>query len=248
MVIFDGSFEGYLCVVYAVYYEKISPTSIQVEGHEQLSLDHVPITIQTDVKKSARVLNAICEKISEDAAQTVYRAFHSFDERRFMAILSYIRHGFTHGHMVDSHLRLDFVLLVHKLAQHVWREAHLLFGFCRFEETSRGVFYCEVSPKNDVLPMLAEHFSQRLMNQAWVIRSHSRAAIYDGNTYVIVTVPASRPEITLAEGEAKTQELWVAFFESISIDQRKNKKLQRQLLPLYFRKNMTEFKNPGSLS
>ena len=36
-------------------------------------------------------------------------------------------------------------------------------------------------------------------------------------------------------------ELWKGFFESISIKERENYRLQRQNLPIRFRKNMTEF-------
>lgn len=240
---FDGTFEGFLCVVYAVYYEKISPASIQPEGFEQLSLDAAPRYIETDEAKATRVYNAIRKKISEEAADYVYNAVHSAEENRFTSILNYIRLGFSVGHMVDSHLHEDFVRHVHKMSKHVGREAHLLNGFCRFVETKQNAYYCKITPKNDVLPMLAVHFSQRLMNQAWVIhdKSRNKAAIYDGNSYVITTVPASEATVSFAEGEAETQELWVTFFNTLAIKERKNAKLQRQLLPLYFRKNMTEF-------
>jgi len=210
---------------------------------DQLSFDAATRFIETDAKKATRVFNAIREKISEDAADNVHRAFHANHDGRFSALLNYIRLGFSVGHMVDSHLHENFVRLVHKLAKNVWREAHLLHGFCRFEETKQGAYYCKVTPKNDVLPMLAAHFVQRLMNQAWVIHDkvRNKAAIYDGNSCVISSVPANGVTVSLAEGEIETQELWVTFFNTLAIDERKNIKLQKQLLPLYFRGNMTEF-------
>jgi probable DNA metabolism protein len=244
VILFDGSFEGFLCVVYVVYYEKIEPVSIQVQGFEQLALDTVPYYIETDLQKSTRVFNAIYEKISEEAAEYVYNAFHSAEDGRFMSLLKYLRLGFSVGHMVDSHLHEDFVRDVQKMSKYVCREAHLLHGFCRFVETAQNVYYCDVTPKNDVLIMLATHFEKRMMNQAWIIhdKTRNKAAIYDGNSYVITAVPASDAAVPLAEGEAETQELWVTFFNTIAIDERRNPKLQRQLVPLYFRKNMTEFK------
>ncbi|MCL2386480.1 MAG: TIGR03915 family putative DNA repair protein [Defluviitaleaceae bacterium] len=242
-VTFDGTFDGFLCVVYSVYYDKIIPLSVQVDGREQLSIGLEVRFIDTDVEKAARVYTGIRKKISEDAAHYVYSAFLAEDEARFLAILKYIQLGFKVGHMVNSHLQEDFVRQVHKLAKYVQREAHLLLGFCRFAETSQKVYYCHVTPKSDVLPLLAIHFCERLMNQQWVIHDkvRNKAAIYDGNSYVIASVPAGDANITYAEGEKETQELWVTFFKTLAIDARKNYKLQRQLLPLYFRKNMTEF-------
>lgn len=245
VITFDGTFDGFLSVVYAVYYEKLAPASVQIDGTEQLSLGDLR-HVETDGEKAARVFSAIRKKISPEAAHRVFYACLSGDEGRFLPVLQYIQLGFSVGHMVDSHLHESFVRDVHKFHKNVGREAHLLTGFCRFAETKQGAFYCPVTPKNDVLELLAEHFIERLMNQAWVIHDKRRkkAAIYDGNTYVTVEVPADA-EFELADGEEETQELWVEFFNALAIRQRKNKKLQRQLLPLYFRGNMTEFNAKG---
>lgn len=240
-LLFDGSFDGFLSLVYAVYYKKIEPKSIQSKTDTQLILGEEPHWIITDANKAAKVFTAICEKISEEAAEHIYYTFLSADEIRFLSIVSYIRLGFSVGHMVDSHLHENFVRHVQKLAKAVWREAHLLYGFCRFAETKQGVYYCKVTPKNDVLPLLALHFSRR-MNQPWVIHDKTRnqAAICDGKNYVLTPAPKNAI-VEYAENEQETQELWVKFFNALAIEYRLNKKLQRQLLPLYFRGNMTEF-------
>ena len=44
-VIFDGGFEGFLCVVYAYYYDKIIPSHIQREDEYQEALDGEPYWI-----------------------------------------------------------------------------------------------------------------------------------------------------------------------------------------------------------
>jgi probable DNA metabolism protein len=205
----------------------------------------VPRFIETNEGYATRVFKAFRQKVGEEAASFLYHSFLADeDEERFMAILQYVRLGFSVGHMVDSHLHENFVRKVHKNAKYVQREAHLLHGFCRFVETKQQVFYCKVTPKNNVLELLAQHFCQRLMNQAWVIHDKTRhkAAIYDGNFYVIVNIPSDAPVLyEEIDEEQEIQGLWVTFFNNLAIEARKNKKLQRQMLPLYFRKNMTEF-------
>jgi len=131
-ILFDGSFDGFLTVVYAVYYEKIVPLSIQVETQAQLSLDFKPYFISTDSQKAIKVFNAIREKISEEAALTVYYAFLADEDLQCMALLRYIQLGFKVGHMVDSHLQKDTIREVLQVAKRVGGEAHLLYGFCRF--------------------------------------------------------------------------------------------------------------------
>ena len=241
-LMFDGSFDGFLCVVYDIYYKKIIPYSIQTDA--QITLAGNPLFVKTDCAHARKVFSAIQEKISPDAARKVHYAFLSFEEGRFMPIVSYIKLGFIVGHMVDSHLHIDYVRYVHKIANHAGKEAHLLFGFCRFAETKQGVLYCKITPKNDVLAIVADHFSQRLMNELWIIHDKVRyqAAVYDGYSFVITHVPKD-VQVDYAENEEDVQEQWVTFFNSIAIEARKNKKLQRQLLPLWYRENMTEFYN-----
>lgn len=244
-VVFDGSLEGFLCVVFAHYYDKINPLAIQKEGQYQNTLYAEEYYIPTDFEKASRVQRGIRKKISLQAEDYLSYAFLSEDESCYMDIFRYILLGFKLGKSVDCYLQEDFVLKVHKLARYVGREAHLLSGFSRFAETKQGVFYCSIAPKNNVLPILAEHFSDRMMNQAWIIHDKNRkqAAIYNGDHFVIGAVP-KEVNLEYKDKELQVQELWRTFFNSVSIKERENKKLQRNLLPLYFRKSMLEFIPP----
>ena len=242
-VLFDGSLEGFLCIIHAYYYERISPLIIQIEGLHQPTLDSEEYHILTNTDDAHRVQQGIIKKISPEAWDRLVKAFLSDGEDKFMAMFRYVILGFKTGSSLDDHLQQDCVLRVRKLSQQVGREAHLLTGFCRFAETDSQIYYCEISPNNYVLPILAEHFSDRMMNQAWIIhdKKHGKAAVYDGNSYIIADVPKSA-QIQFAENEDNIQDLWVTFFHSVTIEERIKPKLQRQLLPLYFRKSMVEFK------
>jgi len=241
-VTFDGSFDGFMSVVYACYYEKIVPISILPENQAQLTLTFESRHIETNPTHAAKVFSAIREKISWEAAETIYLAFLSYEEDRFLPLLEYIKFGFSIGHMVESHHQKDFVRHIRKISRHVGREAHLLRGFCRFAETKQGIFYCKVTPKNNVITLLTDHFTQRLHGQSWIIhdQTYNQAAIYNGESLIITPAPKDA-KIELAENEQEIQEQWTTFFNALSIKARTNPKLQRQLLPLYFRSNMTEF-------
>ena len=241
-ITFDGSLEGFLCIVYAYFYDGIKPTTIQSEGDYQQSLEAEEYYIPTDIQKAQRVQRGIRDKISAEAEYSLHYAFLAEGEERFMDMFHYTLLGFKLGAEVDSHLQQDYVLGVHKRARYVGREAHLLTGFCRFSETKQGVFYCPVSPVNKVLTILADHFADRMMNQAWIIHDTKRhmAAVYDGKQYLIGEVPKTL-NIELGDREEQIKNLWQTFFRSVTIKERINKNLQRNLLPLHFRKHMTEF-------
>ena len=40
--------------------------------------------------------------------------------------------------------------------------------------------------------------------------------------------------------------LWKSFFHAIGIEQRRNPKCQRTMMPLWYRRNMTEFREENS--
>jgi len=249
-ILFDGSLEGFLCIIYAYYYEKIFPLHIQSDTQpEQQTLDVESYYIGTDYKRAAKVQNAIGKKISSRAQYNISLAFLASDEERYQDLFRYILLGFKLGAVVDSHLQENCVIDIHKRANRVGKEAHLLYGFCRFAEIGNGLFYSTVTPENNVLHLLAEYFRDRMMYQAWIIHDKKRglAAVYNGDNYTIEFVPKNvQIQYTAIEenkemNEKHVQDLWTTFFNAHAIPERTNPKLQRNLLPLHFRKNMLEF-------
>ena len=247
-ILFDGSLEGFLCILHAYYYQHVSPLVIQLEDHHQPTLETEEFYVQTDYDTANRVMQAIRDRISFQAEHNITYAFLAHDDDRFMAIFNYLLLGFKVGEKVDNHLQQDCVLRVRKLARQVGREGHLLKGFSRFSKTADKIYYCSIQPNNYVLPILAEHFSDRMMNQAWIIHDKNRgkAAVYNGESYVITDVPKSAT-VVHSENEELIQELWTTFFHSVNIKERINPKVQRNLLPLYFRKSMLEFQKKPNL-
>ena len=241
-VTFDGSFEGFLCIIYAYYYDGIIPLYIQTDEDYQQALDVEEYHVSTDLDKAMQVQLGIRNKISAQAEGYLAYNFLAEGNDKYMEMFRYILLGFKVGYKVDNHMQQDYVMGVQKRARYVGREAHLLFGFTRFAETKQGIFYSAISPINDVLELVAEHFRDRMMNQTWVVHDKKRhkAAVYDGNEYAIGDVPKS-VNVEFGDKEEFIQDLWAAFFESVTIKERINKPLQRNLLPLHFRKNMLEF-------
>lgn len=106
-VTFDGSFDGFLSVVYACYYDKIEPICIQDEADAQITIGFDSHFVETNHDNAARVFSAIRKKISWEASHRIYNAFLSSENDRFSNILGYIKRGFDVGHIVDSHLQED---------------------------------------------------------------------------------------------------------------------------------------------
>ena len=60
ILVYDGSFEGFLSLVYEVYYKKLQPLKIVKQLPNTLLLDEI-IEIHYDEQNSLKVLNSIKE-------------------------------------------------------------------------------------------------------------------------------------------------------------------------------------------
>ena len=240
--IFDGTFDGFLNTIYVYYYEKLIPSHIvSSEGYQQI-LNAEYINIETNFQKARRVYEAIFKKISLQAHETIYHAFLFADEYKYMDLFNYVVLGFKVKGLVDNYTQMDYVVAIHKYAHAVLAEAHLLKGFCRFSETDQGIYYCKITPKHDVLPILSEHFADRLNGQHWVIHDTARgiASVYDKKTWLIASV-GNLANVVYSETEEAYRSMWHTFFKSIAIEDRENVKLQKKHINRRYRQNAHEF-------
>lgn len=242
--VFDGTFFGFFSVVFECFSKKNFDCKIQDEFMIQESLLYEYQKIETDFTKAERVANGIKNKISKVAFENINFAFLGTNENRFTDILKYIRLGFKVGQSVDNYKSYDYVLNVLKARRTVAQEAHLLTGFMRFSETKEKVLYSKIAPDNDVIEVVAVHFADRFKDEKWVINDVKRkkCAIYANGEFIILN-DVDELNISNSDDEELWQNLWKEFFSAIAIENRRNIKLQNQMLPKKFRKYMPEFLN-----
>lgn len=236
----DGTLNGLLTCIYEHYYsEKVS--GIYAGDIYEKELLEEEIYIPTDDTKAKKVYYGIWNKISDEAMKHVYHTFLSYDYRKDCYILKYLELGFKMGYKVDNHHTHKDVLTVHKLSAEVSRERHRFLGLLRFQEVGNGL-YAPLTPDNDVIELLAEHFVERLKNEQFIIhdKKRSKAVIYNKKEWIITDF-SYKEEISVSEREKRFQEMWKGYFEHIGIKERENRVLQRQFVPTRYRKNMVEF-------
>ncbi len=243
-VVFDGSFDGFLCIIYAYYYRKIIPQEISKVDYIQTDLFNEICNIETDNDKAAKVAEGIKNKISVRAFERSYLAF-SCKDLRFMDLFRYIIFGFQTNEEVDRHMHIDFVRNIEALASNTSREAHRFLGFVRFRDTRAGVLYSSIEPDNYILPQLAEHFSGRMPDERWMIHDTNRGlcVVYDKRRYIICATDR-HAYVEESEFEDVYQDLWKTFYRTVAVEARESKKRLNHMLPKKYRKNLTEY-TPG---
>lgn len=241
---YDGSFDGMLCCVFESFYAKERPGSIQGPDAAQMMLLEEK-NIATDVQKAQRVRTAIAQKISAEALGFVLNAYRTCLPERELAILDFLRLGFRIGARVISMLSDPIVNRLHKAVNSLQGEAHLLTGFVRFSDYN-GALSCIIDPRNDVLPLMMQHFLERYPNEAFLIfdRTHRRAlGGFRGKGRIFPLEDLELPEATAEEQTYRL--LWQKYYDTIAIEGRENPVCRRTHMPKRFWKNMTEFQRPA---
>lgn len=240
---YDGSFDGLMCCVFESFLNKEVPCEISVGEQEQLTLSEIRL-IETDHQHSARVIKAVSEKISKNALLLIKKAFLSCAEDKDLLILVFIQKGLHFGPKIENMLSDDTVNALNKAVFHCTHEAHLLTGFVRFSDFG-GFLASVISPKNKVIPLIADHFADRFGGEKLFIydKTHRMALVYcDRRAEILENIDFEMPAAGAEEKSYRS--LWKEFYNAIGIDERYNPRCRMNLMPKRFWADMTEFWEP----
>ena len=248
----EDSIEGIFSAVYRAYEDRHGHENnrimIRVPGfNRELFCEYLPV--ETDCEKAVKVARTIQKSISPRAYEFVQKAAVSCRPEKADAIYRFIIEGMVVGNRVMSHLTAPFMQTMVELERYTNNETHYFVEFLRFEELENGVLFGRINPKNHMLPFLAEHFADRFSGENWVIADtvHETVLIHQKNKGCIYATmqEVNFDELTLhySAEEETMQKLWKTFVDAIAIKERINPNLQRQMLPLRYRKYMKEFSN-----
>ena len=251
ILICEDTLEGILTAVYTAYEKHYRPeqTAIVTSEEGNLRLFAVYDHILTDSDKSEKVIRTLKRRFGEEGFYIFCLALASTGEDKATVVYRTIARGLT--------LRRPFSVFarhadpevdrIQKLKYNAWHEMHQLLGFVRFRELKNGVLFSRIHPKNNVLPFLADHFSDRFPGEHFLILDEGRDlfVVHEaGKPWFLAQGPEFKKEDVKESGEEGLyQELFRHFCHTIAIEARGNMALQRGMLPLRFRPYMTEFTN-----
>lgn len=254
----DGIFTG----VYDAWASRYGHANVALTTHtpDNYSLFDEYISVPCDPVKSAKVARTLHSRMGDETYQELCQAASAQEDknnRKYMdkadAIYKTIVLALSlpDASKVLNYLGEPYVNRTFQLSRSTGNEAHHLLGFLRFQELENGILFAQIHPKNDVLPFLGEHFSDRLPEENFMIYDATRSLAVlhpKGKGYFITDTKELDQEMLkrLSPEELEYRRLWCAFFDSIAIDARKNPALQNQNLPKRFQKDIIEFNRHNS--
>ena len=245
--LYDGSYQGFLSVVYANYYEKRGTEVLAAADSPGLFLDECR-EIMTEPEKAAKVEKALWQKCGQTVMDWLYYAFHSAEAQKDSWLLRFVEQAFRLGAAAENALSLKEIRRIADLAKRVSRERHSFLGFVRFEEIGEGsqsCLYARITPQNDILELIAGHFADRFYRERIVIHDAGRntALVAYQGCWELRPFMGDRIEMKEHRSSAELgfQTLWQGYFEYSAVEERRSDKRQKQHVPLKYRPNLTEF-------
>ena len=100
-IVYDGSFEGFLSVVFHCYQHKVTPNDICKETNFQDILFADKETVVTEERRAARVWKAIQKKLHKRNKQLLFKAFLSEEKGIELMLYRFIRR------LLDSNFSIE---------------------------------------------------------------------------------------------------------------------------------------------
>jgi len=246
---YNGSFEGFLSLIFDLYKRKVFPNKICGKG-EPVDLFSKSMESYVSDENATRVLKGIIDKSNKRTAKFIYEIFLSEQDGIEMKLLHLIRYIFDGQGYRISDFSDPIIVDLHRVKKMVGREVHRMHAFVRFQETKDNMWACEINPDFNVMPLIGKHFKDRYPAMEWVIFDTVRqyGIHYAGSKIEYITFEGDIIEKRISDesttdAEKSYQSMWKQYFKSVNIKERNNEKLHQQHVPKRYWKYLIEKQN-----
>lgn len=248
-ILYDGTFSGFLTAVFEVYEYKWANPIIKPAMQFETELFFEAHQVVTDTVKSKRVARALKNLLGPSGFHKLYCAFLSEIPTIENTLINGIRYAFSAETNIIYDYSNEDVLQISKIARKVGREKHRMEAFVRFQETKDHIYFANIEPDFNVLPLIKNHFESRYADQKWIIYDLKRSyglfynLEYTQSIHLEFDKNLSTTDAKsewFSEEEMRHQVLWKDYFKSTNIEERINTTLHIKHVPKRYWKYLTE--------
>lgn len=249
VLVCEDTLEGIFTGIYDAYALRIGHDNCELAaGDVSMELFCHYVQIAPSGEKAKKVMRTIRRQFGEERFWDLYYVLCSNQEDKANVVYKTVVVGLhldLHSNLLD-YLSNPYVARAFEIRRNVGNEIMHVREFIRFQELENGLLLSKITPHNNILPLLMPHFSDRFPLENFIIYDENRmlAGLHQSrHKWCLAQTEGLNPMLTESRsGQEKYYgELFKLFCKTIAIKPRENLDLQRQMLPLRFRNNMTEF-------
>lgn len=230
--LYDGSFSSLMSLIIVLINLKKEPVNIISEKNYIPNLLDECINLKINNKKEK--INYLINKTSKKILITCYYSYLSTSNNKEMLIYDFIKNACVYKDTIFYRRNINCVNEILKMRKRVSMESHHMKGFLRFKKMKNNFYYAKINPTNNVIYLITNHFKERLKNEYFVINDVNRGifVFYDKNKITYLNKEdIVKLNLDLDKDEENIEDLWISFFKTVSIKERKNLKCQMNHMP-----------------
>lgn len=237
-LLYDETYDGFLTCLYRHF--AMEPTAgIYPQETYQTVFTASPQVVSTK-KRQARYMASMLERhLGCPGATDIYYAHLSQVSNWENITLAFVDLCFRQGaHYREAHTHPQ-VFPFDSLVRKVKMEVHRYEGYVRFRQWG-DCLYAKIHPQYFILPALKNHFADRYHGENLIIHDEKRNLALLAKEGSCLFVPFDKDTLPSQQPEDPFIGLWKQYVQTIAITSRINPKLQRQFVPLKYRKDLVE--------
>ena len=245
----EPEWEAMLTCIYEAWTSRLGQDNIKLEFEpiEQYSLFEEYVSVQADDTKAYKVSDAVNRKISPFFYDELLYASMSYEKDVLDVIFRVMLLGFHYGESALRMVQYRDVMRFCEIRKRVGGEVHHFREFMRFNQVRHDLYVAHFEPKSRIVAAYAPIFSDRMPSENWVIIDdvHREAVVHESNSQCYIRRLTEEEFNNSLYSESVNDEytdMWKAFFKTIAIEERTNKRCQDNLFPKWKRKHAVEFK------
>lgn len=246
----EDTLESIFTAIYNTYEEKRDHKDTYISLDDELYLFAEYVDVVSDEEKAIKVIRTLKRQFGEHDYMWLCYALSAEGQDKaqvvYQTVVEGLKRKVARNHLFDG-LAGEYVNRAFVLARGVSNECQHLKGFLRFQELENRILFAPIGPKNNILTFLMPHFADRFPMENFMIYDEKRGILGlhpAGREWYLMNNaenPRDVASFQVSEEEEVYRELFRYFCKKIGIDERRNPKLQRNMLPLRFREYMVEF-------
>ena len=175
--VFDNTLDGLLTAVFDSFFLHQQPEFLLAEGEQLPLFADQPHVVATDGEKAERVWKGLEKRLSAAGLRMIAISWLSEERALNQPLFNFICKVFRQPAgvpSIENNASDADVLAVRNTCRRVLHEQLRMKQFIRFQKAKDGTYLAVVSPDNDVLPLITDHFQDRFNDQPWLIYDAKR--------------------------------------------------------------------------